>query len=103
MTMSLVTAKQLIQAARRGDVAATGKVLDAIADGTLTLYIGGTAVTASAAEVNKLTGTGAIVASGAAAAHIADPTGGATTDAEARTAINAILVVLETFNQTATS
>jgi len=27
--------------------------------------------------------------------HIADPTGGATTDAEARTAINAILVVLE--------
>jgi len=30
-------------------------------------------------------------------AHVADPTGGATTDAEARTAINAILVTLETF------
>lgn len=33
----------------------------------------------------------------ARAAHIADPTGGATVDAEARTAINAILVVLENF------
>jgi hypothetical protein len=30
-------------------------------------------------------------------AHIADPTGGATVDAEARTAINAILVTLENF------
>jgi len=30
-------------------------------------------------------------------AHVADPTGGATTDAEARTAINSILVTLETF------
>ena len=33
----------------------------------------------------------------AQAAHIGDPTGGATTDAEARTAINAILVVIENF------
>lgn len=31
-----------------------------------------------------------------ASAHIADPTGGTTTDAEARTAINAILDILET-------
>lgn len=35
-------------------------------------------------------------------AHIADPTGG-TPDAEARTAIDAILVVLETFGFTLTS
>lgn len=37
------------------------------------------------------------------AAHIADPTGGATTDAEARTAIDAILVVLENLGATARS
>ena len=37
------------------------------------------------------------------AAHIADPSGGATTDAEARTAINAILVVLENLGFNATS
>lgn len=36
-------------------------------------------------------------------AHIADPSGGATQDAEARTAINAILVVLENLGFTATS
>ncbi len=35
--------------------------------------------------------------------HISDPSGGATIDAEARTAIDAILVVLETFGFTATS
>jgi hypothetical protein len=39
----------------------------------------------------------------AQAAHIADPTGGATTDAEARTAIDAILVVLENVGLTASS
>lgn len=33
-------------------------------------------------------------------AHIADPTGGATEDAEARAAIDAILVVLERFGMT---
>lgn len=37
------------------------------------------------------------------AAHIADPSGGGTVDAEARTAINAILVVLENKGFTATS
>lgn len=37
------------------------------------------------------------------AAHIANPAGGGTIDAEARTAINAILVVLENLNLTATS
>ena len=39
----------------------------------------------------------------AQAAHIADPSGGGTQDAEARTAINAILVVLENLGFTATS
>lgn len=38
---------------------------------------------------------GTITAAGTQAAHIADPTGGATTDAEARTAIAAILNALE--------
>lgn len=40
---------------------------------------------------------------GAQAAHIADPTGGATVDAEARTAIAAINVVLETYGLTASA
>jgi hypothetical protein len=39
----------------------------------------------------------------AKATHIANPSGGGTTDAEARTAINAILVVLENNGQIATS
>lgn len=39
----------------------------------------------------------------ARAAHIADPSGGVVTDAEARTAINAILVVLENLGFVATS
>lgn len=54
-------------------------------------------VTATAAELNKLDGAGAVVASGTQAAKINDPTGGATTDAEARTAINAIIDALEAF------
>jgi hypothetical protein len=37
------------------------------------------------------------------AAHIADPSGGAIQDAEARTAINAILVVIENLGFNATS
>lgn len=37
------------------------------------------------------------------AAHIADPTGGLTNDAEARTAIDAILVVLEELGLTASA
>jgi hypothetical protein len=35
--------------------------------------------------------------------HIADPTGGATVDSQARTAINAILDVLDAFGLTAAS
>ena len=35
--------------------------------------------------------------------HIADPSGGATTDTQARTAINAILDVLEAYGLTASS
>lgn len=35
--------------------------------------------------------------------HVADPSGGATVDAEARTAINSILATLETFGLHATS
>jgi hypothetical protein len=37
------------------------------------------------------------------AAHIADPAGGATQDAEARTAINAILVAIENIGITASA
>lgn len=51
-------------------------------------------VVASGGVINVEPG-GTIVADGTQAAHIADPTGGATEDAEARTAINAILVALE--------
>lgn len=60
-------------------------------------------ITASAAEINKLDGVGAVVASGTQAAKINDPSGGATTDAEARTAINAIIDALEAFGISATS
>ena len=75
-----------------------------------TLKVGGTAVTATgaelntldgvtatAAEINKLDGAGAVVASGTAAAVISDPTGGTTTDAEARAAINSIIDALQAF------
>lgn len=54
-------------------------------------------------EVSKLAGAGSIVASGTQAAVIADPTGGATTDAEARTAINAIINALQAFGIVASS
>ena len=55
-------------------------------------------LTASADELNKLDGAGDVVASGTAAAHIADPAGAVTDqDDEARTAIGAILDALEAF------
>ena len=54
-------------------------------------------VTVAAAEINKLDGVGAVVASGTAHAVITDPTGGTTTDAEARTAINSIIDALQAF------
>ncbi|WP_026790349.1 hypothetical protein [Pleomorphomonas oryzae] len=60
-------------------------------------------VTASAAEINKLDGAGAVVASGTQASAIAAPTGGTTTDAEARAAINSIRLALIAFGITASS
>lgn len=55
----------------------------------------------------KITASDAIGANGVAppvqAAHIADPAGGATVDAESRTAINGILVILENLGYKATS
>jgi len=62
-----------------------------------------TQVTATPAELNKLDGTGAVVASGTQASKINDPSGGATVDTEARTAINSIIDVLEAFNISASS
>jgi hypothetical protein len=53
-------------------------------------------------ELSKLDGLGAIIASGTQAAKIADPAEGETVDAEARTAINAIIDALETFGISAT-
>lgn len=60
-------------------------------------------LTATVAELNLLAGAGAVVASGTQAAVIADPAGGATTDAEARTAINSIIDALQAFGIVATS
>lgn len=68
-----------------------------------TLILGGTTVTASAAEINLLASAGASVASGTQASVIADPSGGATTDAEARAAINDIIDALQAFGIVATS
>lgn len=61
------------------------------------LSLGGVAVTADAAEVNKLDGTGAALASGTPVTHIADPAGGGTVDAESRTAIGLIIDALEAY------
>lgn len=71
---------------------------------THVLEFGASDVTASAAELNKLDGAGAVVASGTQAAHIDDPTGAATDqDDEARTAIASILAALEAFGIVAAS
>lgn len=53
-------------------------------------------------ELNIATG-GTITANGTQASVIADPTGGSTTDAEARTAINAIIDALQGVGIVATS
>lgn len=76
-------------------VTAAGKALLDDANAAAQLITLG--LTATAAEINKLDGAGATVASGTQHAHVADPTGGATVDAESRTAINAILDALEAF------
>ncbi|MHB1334514.1 MAG: hypothetical protein ACYCXQ_00970 [Candidatus Humimicrobiaceae bacterium] len=82
-------------------VVANGGDIDIESGGAL--KIGGTALTTTAAEINKLAGAGTKVASGTVHAHVADPSGGATNDAEARTAINAILAALEAFGINASS
>lgn len=80
------------------------KNVDVLAVADLKLGSGaGTSLTATAAEINKLHGAGAAVASGTQAALIADPTSGTTTDAEARTAINAIIDALQAFGIVASS
>lgn len=58
---------------------------------------------ATTTELNKLSGVGAIVSSGTTQTHVADPSGGATQDAEARLAINDILASLEEFKVLSTS
>jgi len=80
------------------------KNVDVLAVADLKLGAGaGTSVTATAAEINKLASAGAIVASGTQHALVGDPSGGATQDAEARTAINAIIDALQAFGIVATS
>ena len=82
-------------------VVATGGSIVAAA-GTIT--VGGvqidtvlpSGVTASAAEINKLTGSGAVVASGTQHAHVAD-IGNSATGTQIATAVNAILAALEAF------
>lgn len=84
--------------ANKVPVLGANKNLDVLALASLRLGAGaGTAVTATAAELNKLAGAGAVVASGTQASTITDPTGGAIIDAESRTAINAIIDALQAF------
>lgn len=67
--------------------------------GDQALMIDGVAVTASADELNKLDGAGAVVASGTQATAIANvATAGSATAAANATAINAILAVLREFD-----
>lgn len=66
------------------------------------IEINGEAITATAAELNKLSGSGAAVASGTQAAAIADIAVDANGTAIA-TAVNAIIAALEAFGITATS
>ena len=60
-------------------------------------------ITASVSELNRLDGVGAVVASGTQQTLIDDPSSGSTVDAEARTAINAIIDALQAFGIVATS
>lgn len=66
------------------------------------IEIDGEAVTATAAELNRLSGAGAAIASGTQAAAIADIAVDANGTAIA-TAVNAIIAALEAFGITATS
>ena len=66
------------------------------------IEINGEALTATAAELNLLSGAGAAVASGTQVANIADITNTANGTAIA-TAVNAIIAALEAFGITATS
>ncbi len=66
------------------------------------IAIDGTAVTATAAEINKLASAGAVVASGTQAALIAD-LGDSATGAQIATAVNSIIDALQAFKIVATS
>lgn len=66
------------------------------ATGYFTNYGGGIAFTAASGNITVTANTGTVVLSGTnRASKISDPSGGATQDAEARTAINAIIDALE--------
>lgn len=81
-------------------VVASGGSLDVESGGEIdiesggALKIAGSAVTATATQINKLVGAGATVASGTTVAAIVGVSGGAVIDAEARTAVNSILTAL---------
>lgn len=64
---------------------------------------GGDALVVLAKDGGQVKGQASAGAAAAQAAHIANPSGGGTQDAEARTAINAILVALENAGITASS
>lgn len=89
-------------------VVESGGLIEIVAVGGLTVNgesIGSAViadVTATAAELNKLSGSGAAVASGTQAAAIADIAVDANGTAIA-TAVNAIIAALEAFGITATS
>jgi len=94
--MGFYTRKQKANAEYSGRISIeNGGEMDVESGGVM--KIAGTAVTASAAELNKLDDSGAVIASGTQADFIADPTGGDTQDAEARASIAAILDALAAF------
>ena len=96
-------------AANKVIVPDTNKRVDTLVIGVLKLGAGaGTAVSATAVELNKLSGAGAAVASGTQAAHVAPlaaftdpPTAGEM--AALRAAVNSILTALQNFNVMASS
>jgi hypothetical protein len=114
MAITKETADHLIRSAAAGSAADMEKLLRALVAGDF-VYVGGTEVTATAAEINKLDGAGAVVASGTQEANITDASTAhalnatfSDTEVEAAlnalgTKINSVIAALEAFGITASA